>query len=425
MSDKPIINDVPVVKKSIQFTRCPFCIAVFRISQDKLLICKGEVRCGNCREIFNANDHAVVQDEGGTFRSRVAHEDSIQDIDQTIDPVQFLSAPGSLQVPEIENGQSQQSSPSVSDQPTAPYFEPLAVDEDDQIRIADETDTAVTRRLSEHEEKELAVNHEIDSETESELETEVKLEAYPELDCETGLDQAVLNTSIERQSSEPESEFSEPKIDLATDATIGNWFNAEPDSLLEKNPFLTSPGQLESGDARPGSINMNGVDEYIVDRPNPIMGIFWFFICLGFVMLLGLQIKHYYVEKYAQDEKYRPALSMFCKVANCELPARRDPFRFTITNTRIDLHPQEPGALRITVKLLNQAEFAQQYPDLRLTLTDRVGRVVGRRKFEPEAYLGQDQPNQLEPRVVGSVVFDLSHPHEKAVGFVVNIVRES
>ena len=184
-------------------------------------------------------------------------------------------------------------------------------------------------------------------------------------------------------------------------------------------------GQIESGDARPGSINMNGVDEYIVDRPNPIMGIFWFFICLGFVMLLGLQIKHYYVEKYAQDEKYRPALSMFCKVANCELPARRDPFRFTITNTRIDLHPQEPGALRITVKLLNQAEFAQQYPDLRLTLTDRVGRVVGRRKFEPEAYLGQDQPNQLEPRVVGSVVFDLSHPHEKAVGFVVNIVRES
>ena len=91
----------------------------------------------------------------------------------------------------------------------------------------------------------------------------------------------------------------------------------------------------------------------------------------------------------------------------------------------IDLHPDEPGALKITVKLVNQATFAQPYPDLQLTLTDRVGRVVGRRSFSPDFYLQRDAANTLDPGELGSVEFDLARPHEKAVGFVVDIVRES
>ncbi|MBX2867872.1 MAG: zinc-ribbon and DUF3426 domain-containing protein [Acidiferrobacterales bacterium] len=233
----------------------------------------------------------------------------------------------------------------------------------------------------------------------------------------------------------------EPLVNTATEPEGGieksplgvsqnRWSDVE-DSLLDHNPF--PPPDAESVGAvpeikvepKPTAINMSGVDEYIVDRPNPLAGFFWFLVSAAFVVLLGLQVKYFFVERFAQNEVYRPYLQVFCSVARCELPPRRDAYRFTITQTRVDLHPQEPGALRITVRLLNQAKFAQPYPELRLTLTDRVGRVVGRRKFHPEFYLPSGAATRLASGELGYVVFDLARPHEKAVGFVVDVVRRT
>lgn len=197
---------------------------------------------------------------------------------------------------------------------------------------------------------------------------------------------------------------------------------AELSPTGNRNLFDHHDHRATASPLKSAAINMNGVDSYIADRPNPLIGFFWFAVCIGFLVLLGLQVKLYHVERYAQDEKYRPYLSLFCRVAQCELPPRRDAYRFTITHTRIDLHPQQPGALRITVKLINQATFAQRYPDLQLTLTDRVGRVVGRRTFSPDFYLGERPGNNLDAGELGSVSFDLARPHEKAVGFVVDVV---
>ena len=70
-------------------------------------------------------------------------------------------------------------------------------------------------------------------------------------------------------------------------------------------------------------------------------------------------------------------------MAACDLPLQKNLYGFTLTHTKIDLHPTQPGAMRLTVKLVNEAEFEQAYPALQLTFTDRVGRVVGRRTFGP------------------------------------------
>ncbi len=227
----------------------------------------------------------------------------------------------------------------------------------------------------------------------------------------------------------PDEARSEP-VEIPPSLASDQWNEVE-DSLLDHNPF-PPPGAEPTGavseirvEPKPAAINMSGVDEYIVDRPNPLAGFFWFLVSAAFVVLLGLQVKYFFVERFAQNESYRPYLQIFCGVARCELPPRRDAYRFTITQTRVDLHPQEPGALRITVRLLNQAKFAQPYPELRLTLTDRVGRVVGRRKFHPDFYLPRGAATRLSSGELGYVVFDLARPHEKAVGFVVDVVRRT
>ena len=171
-------------------------------------------------------------------------------------------------------------------------------------------------------------------------------------------------------------------------------------------------------------MHKNEVEEYIGHRQNPLASFAWFLVVAAFVGLLGLQVKYFFVERYAQDETYRKYLEGFCQIAQCELPPRQDPYLLTLTHTKIDLHPTQPGALRVTVKMVNEASFSQPYPLLQLTLTDRVGRIVGRRTFTPESYLSPGAADMIGEGELASILFDLARPHEKAVGFVVDIVTE-
>ena len=174
-----------------------------------------------------------------------------------------------------------------------------------------------------------------------------------------------------------------------------------------------------------GRMHKNEVEEFISEQRNPIATFVWFMVAMGFLFLLGMQVKYFMVEKYAQDEQYRKYLAGFCRIAQCELPPRQDPYLLTLTHTKIDLHPTQPGALRVTVKMVNEAQFSQPFPMLQVTLTDRVGRIVGRRTFNPDAYLPAGSTGIIGEGELTSILFDLARPHEKAVGFVVDIVTEA
>ena len=43
-------------------TRCPGCSTVFRITAEQLVLREGQVRCGQCRAVFDANDHLVAEE---------------------------------------------------------------------------------------------------------------------------------------------------------------------------------------------------------------------------------------------------------------------------------------------------------------------------------------------------------------------------
>src|SRR6476659_7241395 len=45
-----------------KFTRCPGCATVFRVTPAQLALRDGQVRCGHCRAVFDANDHFVTLD---------------------------------------------------------------------------------------------------------------------------------------------------------------------------------------------------------------------------------------------------------------------------------------------------------------------------------------------------------------------------
>lgn len=170
-------------------------------------------------------------------------------------------------------------------------------------------------------------------------------------------------------------------------------------------------------------INLNGVDDYIHTRPNALRGLWWAVAVFG-VLLLGWQGKGFFIEQYAQHPDYRRYLVSFCNLAGCQLSPRQDPSRVTLTAVKIAPHPRQPGAVRVMLKLVNEATFAQPYPVLQLTLTDRHGVVVGRRSFSPAEYLMAGQRTPLNSGELGAVQLELAHPHEKAVGFAVAVLGE-
>jgi predicted Zn finger-like uncharacterized protein len=44
------------------FTRCPGCDTIFRVTAEQLALREGQVRCGHCRAVFDANDHVIALD---------------------------------------------------------------------------------------------------------------------------------------------------------------------------------------------------------------------------------------------------------------------------------------------------------------------------------------------------------------------------
>src|SRR2546423_12100019 len=57
----------------VLYTRCPYCRTAFRTSAQQLSLRSGQVRCGNCRKIFNAGGH-LVKLEPSPFLARPEYE---------------------------------------------------------------------------------------------------------------------------------------------------------------------------------------------------------------------------------------------------------------------------------------------------------------------------------------------------------------
>jgi hypothetical protein len=150
---------------------------------------------------------------------------------------------------------------------------------------------------------------------------------------------------------------------------------------------------------------------------------FWW---LGLAVLIGLgawQVRTYYLFDLAQVPALRPYLAGFCRLAACEVPARRNSQLIDLVGTSVETHPEVPGALRVTASLINRASFEQRFPLLEVTLSDKLGRVVGRRTYS-DYRSPQNQNALLAPDVVTHVTLDLATPSEQAIGYEIQLISD-
>lgn len=115
----------------------------------------------------------------------------------------------------------------------------------------------------------------------------------------------------------------------------------------------------------------------------------------------------------------RPVLEAFCETTGCYYSGPRDTKQIQLLSRDVRLHPKEKKALLISAAMINNAYFAQPYPDIHIRLSDISGNVVAERIFNAKTYMGQlSNPFLLmKSKTPVHINFEVVDPGKDAINF--------
>ncbi len=314
------------------FTQCPNCETIFAIRREQLEVRQGLVRCGRCREVFNASWNLIDRLPDAELAAAEARP-----LDE-LEPAPPREPPRAEHPPQRSESPSARAGEAALMQALSGLLEPTP-------RAADTRATA----------------------------------ARPDSVPTTGARAAGRRRRSRRRGKDAEAA-----------APAARWLDFTA-------PLATTTRRS---------------------------GLLWSLVALVLLAALGWQVRTFYLADLAAVAPLRPLLAGFCRLSGCALPPRQDLGRIELVDTGVLPHPDTPGALRVSATFVNRADFAQSYPLVQVTLTDKIGNIVGRRAYPPREYLipGRRDLTMLTPNVVEVVSLDLANPHEKAVGYEIELV---
>lgn len=174
---------------------------------------------------------------------------------------------------------------------------------------------------------------------------------------------------------------------------------AEPPAAGSAAAAVT-PGPVVFGDLRPA-------------RP-----LVWLGIVAGMVLLLA-QILWYRFDDWGTQPMGRAVYRPLCAVLGCALPLQRDTALLSTRNLAVRSHPEQPGRLRVDAVIVNEAPFAQPFPELELRFTTVHGNLVAGHRLTPEQYLAGDAAGMtlIPPRTPVRIELAVDDPGGDAVNY--------
>ena len=145
---------------------------------------------------------------------------------------------------------------------------------------------------------------------------------------------------------------------------------------------------------------------------------------VGLVMLVGIlvlagQVFWYQFESWGRDPTLRPVYAFVCDAVGCELPVLRDLKLLETQQLLVRSHPELADALVVDAVIVNEAHFAQPFPELELRFTTIDGTLVAGRRFKPEEYLAGELAGEtmMAPRTPVRLALEITDPGGDAVNY--------
>lgn len=322
-----------------KFTRCPGCGTVFRITRAQLALREGQVRCGHCRAVFDANDHFVALDA-----DRLEDDPLVQDELARGRPTVTLRSADALQpAPDAIAAESLATDAAIEHVPAdAPRVDAPAVG-------APAVDAAIVDAPA------------VDAPAVDAAIVDAPAVDAPAVDAVVA-DAAVVDAPretafVDEHAAAATSEAPSPAGSAAID--IGQMDRAarfewkKPRQRIERSPIVDGAA-----------------------------------IALLLIALALQAVFEYRDTLAAHVPATRPILAGACGLLGCTIGPLRDTAALSIDASDLQADPAHRGLLLLTATIRNRAAYAIAYPHVELTLTDASDQVVVRRAFAPSDYAG-------------------------------------
>ena len=169
--------------------------------------------------------------------------------------------------------------------------------------------------------------------------------------------------------------------------------DAEPSPQLAL--FGTSRKTPQSGAGEAANEDVPLAD-FLDETPPPRRSVAWTLGALLASIVLAAQVVYFFRTEIAVlIPEMRPHLAMACATLKCDLKLPRRPKQMAIESSDLQADGRRDSVIVLNAVLRNQAQFAQEYPALELTLTDERDEAVARRVLMPADYLSGTPAEQI------------------------------
>jgi predicted Zn finger-like uncharacterized protein len=111
------------------------------------------------------------------------------------------------------------------------------------------------------------------------------------------------------------------------------------------------------------------------------------------IFVAGLQTIYFMRTQIASEyPQFKPLLVQACRYINCEIALPNDLNALVIDDSDMQEDDNYQGVINFSSSLINNANYAQTFPNIELTLTNIDDQPVLRRLIKPSEYL-QNKPN--------------------------------
>ena len=324
-------------------TRCPGCSTVFRITADQLAMREGQVRCGQCRAVFDANEHLVAEERVDAVPA------AERDQPAGVPSVEALDAPVVAETPGVEMP-----------------AEATSTETPDAATTIETPDAATT------------------------IETPDAATAIETPDAATAVETPDATTGA------PDAAATAEATDEAATVEASDEVNAEETpaaAAVTETPAEAKAGQTDLSPApTPETTIVERPPRYEWKPRKPVRerpAVLYAVAALVLLVALALQLVLEFRDRLAAHAPFtRPILSSACSLIGCMLSPLHDAAALSIDASDLQADPAHKGLLQLTATIRNRAAYAIAYPYLELSLTDASDQVVARRALAPGEYVG-------------------------------------
>jgi hypothetical protein len=327
------------------------------VTEHQLTLAAGSVRCGSCLHIFLAADHWSECDDGDD-----KNIDDNPQLPPTLaqDPLFNFSLDSDS--PEADDS-ANRSSANLSDS----FINLEALDEPQGFSDVDV----------------FAGN---DSNNEDEDDDESWARALL-AEIEQSSPEELYQATNEQPPGEDRAADTTATTDIEADAALAQQSDdttpqhddsEQPDSFSADSPIADRAALVNAIESEPVELH---------HQPNHNKQWLWSGLSLLMLLVLAGQYSWFNMASLSRDSQLRPWYQQVCDVIGCQLPPLYDINKISSRNIIVRPNTENAQLLNVDMIIINNAEFDQPYPKIRVTFSDINNTVISSRGFTKDEYL--------------------------------------